>query len=536
MSASKATFTALPAEIHSMVFSFIEAHYHKARKIKAWKSDPLPPEIKQLAFINQQWRRLVIGRKFKSQHLPRIEDVRELGKLSSNHPVVATSLRDLTIFVAHTDLPELWLQIEKWAKEGSNLQSLVIKMSYGQTSQQATGGGGKYTLYEFVDSANAEAASSVHVPIPIERLELNTSITDPDEGSDLVLQFGDRSVRILLGRLKTTTYLKLNVFGNCRSRKFLRTTYEATCGYMESIIQFQNEGMKNLTTLELRYNIFMSRQPYNTSTRSFYLDEHVDERGDNLSNLLRQLSKRLKSVLLRYDRATSEIFEPKNGTLSEGETEDWPHLHTFHLIFSDVDAYGYRRSELQAKGNGEAQGEEEEDEEDEEELEPMDGDQEHQHIPKNDNDGFDWLSPDIVDDKIDYQDDRAKRTATSGVRSFYLIAAKAVANKMRAIQSFEMSMSKSFSVLPTSPSIGPKLTRERRLQDLSVDSQVYMEYVNRPPNPKLVVIGHQILEPSDLPDSEDEEGDNQLARIFKEGVGEDVKIKYNLPKSLHSLV
>ncbi|KAF3262393.1 hypothetical protein TWF192_007067 [Orbilia oligospora] len=422
MSASKATFTALPAEIHSMVFSFIEAHYHKARKIKAWKSDPLPPEIKQLAFINQQWRRLVIGRKFKSQHLPRIEDVRELGKLSSNHPVVATSLRDLTIFVAHTDLPELWLQIEKWAKEGSNLQSLVIKMSYGQTSQQATGGGGKYTLYEFVDSANAEAASSVHVPIPIERLELNTSITDPDEGSDLVLQ------------------------------------------------------------------------------------------------------------------ATSEIFEPKNGTLSEGETEDWPHLHTFHLIFSDVDAYGYRRSELQAKGNGEAQGEEEEDEEDEEELEPMDGDQEHQHIPKNDNDGFDWLSPDIVDDKIDYQDDRAKRTATSGVRSFYLIAAKAVANKMRAIQSFEMSMSKSFSVLPTSPSIGPKLTRERRLQDLSVDSQVYMEYVNRPPNPKLVVIGHQILEPSDLPDSEDEEGDNQLARIFKEGVGEDVKIKYNLPKSLHSLV
>ncbi|KAF3317580.1 hypothetical protein TWF173_010348 [Orbilia oligospora] len=511
MSASKATFTALPAEIHLMIFSFIEAHYHKARKIKAWKSDPLPPEIKQLAFINQQWRRLVIGRKFKSQHLPRIEDVRELGKLSLNHPVVATSLRDLTIFVAHTYLPELWRQIVKWAEEGSNLQSLVIKPSYGQTSQNqvsATGGGGKYTLYEFADSANAEAASSV--PIPIERLELNTSITNPAEDSDLVLQLGDRSMKILLSRLKATTSLKLNVSGICRSRRFLRTTYEATCGYMESIVQFQNEGMKNLTTLELRYNIFMSRQPYNTSTRSFYLDEQVDERGDNLSNLLRQLSKRLKRVLIQYDRATSEIFEPKNGTLPEGETEDWPHLHTFHLIFSDIDAYGYRRSELQAKGNEEeAQGE---DEEEEEELEPMDGDQGHQNIPKNDNDGFDWLNPDIVDDKIDYQDDRAKRTATSGVRSFYLTAAKAVANKMRAIQSFKMSM------------------------NLSFDSQVYMEYVNRPPNPKLVVIGHQVLEPSDLPEGEDEEGDNQLVRIFKEGVGEDVKIKYNLPKSLNSLV
>ncbi|KAF3129072.1 hypothetical protein TWF594_009061 [Orbilia oligospora] len=515
MSTSKATFTALPAEIHSMIFSFIEAYYHKARKIKTWKNDPLPPEIKQLAFINQQWRRLVIGRKFKSQHLSRIEDVRELGKLSSNHPavartpcclvatrpVVATSLRDLTIFVAHTDLPELWRQVVKWAEEGSNLQSLVIKPSYGRTGQNQ--GGGKYTLYEFADSANAEAASSV--PIPIERLELNTSITNPAEDSDLVLQFGDQSMRILLGRLKTTTSLKLNVSGICRSRRFLRTAYEATCGYMESIIQFQNEGIKNLTTLELRYNIFMSRQPYNTSTRSFYLDEQVDERGDNLSNLLRQLSKRLKRVLVRYDRATSEIFEPKNGTLPEGETEDWPHLHTFHLIFSDMDAYGYRRSEIQAKGNEEAQGEDEE----EEELEPIDGDQD---IPKNDNDGFDWLNPDIVDDKVDYQDDRAKRTATSGVRSFYLTAAKAVANKMRAIQSFKMSM------------------------NLSFDSQVYMEYVNRPPNPKLVVIGHQVLEPSDLPEGEDEEGDNQLVRIFKEGVGEDVKIKYNLPKSLHSLV
>ncbi|KAK6525855.1 hypothetical protein TWF281_010899 [Arthrobotrys megalospora] len=226
MSASKATFTALPVEIHAMIFSLIEAHYHQARKIKPWKSDPLPDEIKRLAFINQQWRRLVIGRKFKSQHLRRIEDVRELASLTARHPVVATSLRNLTVFVAHFDLPELWAQILKWAEEGASLQSLVIKPSYGQTGQVAGTEGGKYTLYEFADSANPEAASSA--PIPIEKLELNTSINNPADGSDQVLQFGHQSINILLSRLKITTFLKLYVYGVCRSRRFLRTTYEGT--------------------------------------------------------------------------------------------------------------------------------------------------------------------------------------------------------------------------------------------------------------------------------------------------------------------
>ncbi|KAK6337282.1 hypothetical protein TWF730_002688 [Orbilia blumenaviensis] len=508
MSASKATFTALPVEIHTMIFAFIEAHYHRARKIKLWKNDPLPDEIKRLAFINQQWRRVVIGRKFKSQHLSRIEDVRKLANLTASHPVVATSLRNLTIFVAHSDLPELWGQILKWAEEGASLQSLVIKPSYGQMSQTqvaATGGGGKYTLYEFADLTNPEAASSV--PIPIEQLELNTSITDPAEDSDQVLQFGYQSMNILLSRLKLTTSLKLYVCGSCRSRPFLRTTYEATCGYIESILKFQHQSMANLTTLHLRYDISMSRQPYNTSTRSFFLDAKIDNRGDNLSNLLRQLSKRLKAVFIRYDRVTSEIFEPKDGVLPNEETEDWPHLHTFHLLFNDTDAYGYRRSELwsdaaQDVGNGEVE------EEEEEELEPTDGAQEYRDIPKNDNDGFDWLNPDIMDDIIYYEDDNEKRRATAGVRSFYLIAAKAVANRMRAIKSFKMEM------------------------NLSFDSQVYLEYENQPPNPKLVVIGHQVLEVKDLPKNEDEEGDNELMRIFKNGLGEDVKIRYSLPRTL----
>ncbi|KAK6341133.1 hypothetical protein TWF696_008220 [Orbilia brochopaga] len=445
MSASKATFTALPAEIHTTIFSFIEAHYQQARQIEPWKSDPLPDEMKQLAFINQQWRRLVIGRKFKFQHLFRIEDVRELANLTASHPVVATSLRDLKIFVAHTDLPELWRQVSKWGEEGANLQSLVIKPSYGQTSQAqvaGTEGGGKYTLYEFAATADADALSSV--PILVEKLDLNTSITDPAEDSDHVLQFGGQSMDILLSRLKATTSLQLYVGSLCRSRRFLRMTYQATCGYMESIIKFQNQSMANLTTLQLNYESPMSRQPYNTSTRSFYLDENIDDRGDNLSNILRKLSKNLTTVLIHYDRATSEIFEPKDGTLCVGEAEDWPHLHTFHLTFTDVDAYGYRRSELRSDAPLGTENEEEEEEEEEEEL--MDDDQGYQDIPKNDHDGFDWLNPDIVDDMINYKDDRAKRTATSGVRSFYLTAAKAVANKMRAIQSFKMSMGKSFCV------------------------------------------------------------------------------------------
>ncbi|KAK6525856.1 hypothetical protein TWF281_010900 [Arthrobotrys megalospora] len=172
-----------------------------------------------------------------------------------------------------------------------------------------------------------------------------------------------------------------------------------------------------------------------------------------------------------------------------------------------MDGYGYRRSELRSDTPRDMENEDEEEEE-EEQLEPMDDDQEYRDIPRNDNDGFDWLNPDIVDDKINYKDDGAKRTATAGVRNFYLTAAKAVANKMRGIQSFKMSM------------------------NLSFDSQVYMEYANKAPNPKLVVIGHQVLEPNDLPGNEDEEGDNELVRIFKEGVGEDVKIRYNLPRSL----
>ncbi|EPS35217.1 hypothetical protein H072_11396 [Dactylellina haptotyla CBS 200.50] len=501
MPSAKATFTALPVEIHTIIFSFVEAHYQRARKIKAWKRDPLPNEIKQLAFINQQWRRLVIGRKFKSQHLPRIEDVRELASLTASNPVVTSSLSHLTVFVTHTDLPELWGQILKWAEEGVSLQSLVIKPSYGQTNRtSATGteGGGKYTLYEFADLANAEALPSV--PIAIENLELNVSITDPAEDSDLVLQFGSQSMKILLSRLRMTTSLKLD-------SKTINSRTSSTCGYTESIIKLQSERMPNLTTLQLKYSIFMSRQPYNTSTRSFYLDDKIDDRGDNLSNLLRQLSKRLKKVFIRYDRATSEIFEPKERVLSDGEAEDWPYLHTFHLTFSDIDAYGYRRSEphhdtLQGMENRE------EEEEEEGELDPINGDQEYQDIPKNDNDGFDWLNSDIVDDKTKYKDDRTRRTATPGVRDFYLIAAKAVANKMRAIQSFKMSM------------------------NLSFNSQVYMEYTNQPLNPKLVIIGHQIVKPGDLPENEDEEGVNELSQIFKEGIGEDVKIKYNLPMSL----
>ncbi|KAK6345775.1 hypothetical protein TWF718_007681 [Orbilia javanica] len=497
MSASRATFTALPAEIHSIIFSFIEADFQQGRRTKR-KSDPLPDEIKRLAFINQQWRRLVIGRKFRFQHLFQIEDVRGLATLTAGNPVVATSLRDLTVFVAHSDLPELWGQILKWAEEGASFQSLVIKPSYIKTSRtQLTGtGGGKYALYEFAGSDHVEAASPL--PIPIEKLELNTSITDPDEDSDQVLQLGHQSMNTLLSRLRTTTSLRFGICSVSRSRGFLRTTYQAACGYMESVLKFQDESMTNLTTLQLRYEIFMSRQPYNTSTRSFYLDEKIDSRGDNLSNLLRQLSKRLKTVLIRYDRVTSEIFEPKDGTLADGETEDWPYLHTFHLTFSDIDAYGYRRSELRVTGN--------QDEEEEEEEEGfMDDDQQYQDTPKNDNDGFDWLNPDVVDDKINYKDDRAKRTATAGVRSFYLTAAKAVANKMRTVQSFKVSM------------------------NLSFDSQVYMEYANQP---KLVIIGHQVLEPNYLPENEDEDGDNELVRIFKEGLGGNVRIKYILPKSL----
>ncbi|KAK6526401.1 hypothetical protein TWF694_004996 [Orbilia ellipsospora] len=506
MSSSKDTFSTLPAEIHTIIFSLIEADYQEAGKICGWKSDPLPAEIKQLAFINRQWRRLVIGRKFKFQHLRGIQDVRELANLTASHPVAAASLRDLTIFVAHTDLPGVWRQILKWAEEGARLQNLVVKMWYGEQPSQiqvagTEGVGGKYTLYEFAaDSGDAQA--SFNVPVAVEQLELNTSITD--SASDQVLQLGDRSMDIFLSMLKTTTALRLNNAGaSCRSRKFLRTMYEATCGYMESIIKLHSQNMANLTTLELTYNVSMSREPYNTSTRSFYLDKKIDERGDNLSNLLRHLSKKLKSVLIRYNRATSEIFEPKDGILSDGEPEDWPHLHTFRLIFSDMDAYGYRRSELES---GASQNVEDSDSDSgEEEPEPMDNQPSYQDIPKNDNDGFDWLNPNIIDDNIKYKNDREDRTATSEVRSFYLTAAKAVANKMRAIRSFKMTM------------------------NLSFDSQVYMEYANQSPDLKLVVIGHQILEPNEVPKNEDEEVDTELVRIFKEGVGKDVKIKFNLP-------
>ncbi|KAF3164451.1 hypothetical protein TWF225_001665 [Orbilia oligospora] len=190
--------------------------------------------------------------------------------------------------------------------------------------------------------------------------------------------------------------------------------------------------------------------------------------------------------MISYDRVTSEIFEPRDGVLSDGETEDWPYLHTFRLYFCDIDAYGYRRSELQPSALQNAEGEEEDD--DEEELEPTDGDQEYQDIPKDDNDGFDWLNADIIDDVVNYEDDRDKRTATSGVRSFYLAAAKAVANRMHGMRFFQMDM-----------------------------------------NGKQVSIGYQILESKDLPESEDGESDNELARIFKEGLGEDVKIRYSFP-------
>ncbi|KAF3174677.1 hypothetical protein TWF225_009401, partial [Orbilia oligospora] len=287
----------------------------------------------------------------------------------------------------------------------------------------------------------------------------------------------------------------------------------AACGYIESIIELQDQSMKNLTTLSLTYPINMRRMPYSTSTRSFYLDENIDERGDNLSNLLRKLSKRLKEVMISYDRVTSEIFEPRDGVLSDGETEDWPYLHTFRLYFRDIDAYGYRRSEIQPGALQNTEGEEEDD--DEEELELTDGDQEYQDIPKDDNDGFDWLNADIIDDMVKYEDDRDKRTATSGVRNFYLVAAKAVANRMHGMRSFQMEM------------------------NLSWESRVLMGYSNQSLNPKKAVfglldgkqvsIGYQILESKDLPESEDGESDNELARIFKEGLGEDVKIRYSFP-------
>ncbi|KAF3078888.1 hypothetical protein TWF102_003218 [Orbilia oligospora] len=458
MSAPRATFASLPPEIHVRIFSFIEAHYRLTRNIVLWKGEPLPREFTQLAFINQQWRRLVIARKFKCQlFLPRIEDVRELAHLTSGHPLVAASIRDLRIFVTHTELSELWGQISKWAEEGLIFQNLIIASSYGQTSHtQIAGmeeGGEKYALYEFASSSNAETGSSV--PITIERLELETSVSNPSAISDEVLQFGSQSMHTLL----------------------------TTCAYMESIIKLQSQNLENLTTLSLKYPITMSRQPYSTSTRSFYLDEKVDERGDNLSNILRKLSKRLKTVLIDYDTATSEIFEPRDGALSDGEPEDWLHLHTFQLLFRDIDAYGYRRSELRSgvPQNTEA---EEEDDEEEEELGLRDGNQEYQDIPTNDNDGFDWLNPDIIDDPVKYKDDRDKRTATSGVRNFFLVAAKAIANKMPGIQSFRMEM---------------------------------------------MVIGAGILEPKDLPEYEGGESDNELVRIFKEGLGEDVKIRYRLP-------
>ncbi|KAF3901807.1 hypothetical protein AA313_de0206055 [Arthrobotrys entomopaga] len=499
MSTSKPTFTTLPAEIHTIIFSYIEAHYWQENKIQQWKNDPLPDEIKHLALINREWRRLVIGRKFRLQTLRQFQDVQELADFTANHPVVAASLRDLTVFVCFTDFSKLWVQILKWAEEGINLHRLVVRPFDGQTQVAGTQEGGKYTLYEFADLANLDSVFSA--PIAIEKLELNTSIMS-SEDEEQVLQLGAQSMDILLGRLKTTTALRLNVDGMSRSRRFLRTTYEATCGYLESIMKFQNQNqsLTNLTALQLDYGIVMSRQPYNTSTRSFYLDEQIDERGDNLSNILRKLSKRLKTVLIHYDRVTSEIFESIDGT-SDGETEDWPYLNTFHLIFSDMDAYGYRRSELRTDAPEDTEDEEEEEEEfEEEELEFIDFER---PIPKNDNDGFDWLNPDVIDSKVIYKDDRYKRIATSGVRSFYLSAAKAVANKMPAIQSFKMTM------------------------DLSVNNQVYMEYANQPHNPKLVIIGDQIVEPQDLPENEGEEGNNELVRIFKQGVGEDVKIKYN---------
>ncbi|TGJ72313.1 hypothetical protein EYR41_004216 [Orbilia oligospora] len=514
MSASKATFTTLPPEIHMRIFSFIEAHYFHTGKIHAWKNDPLPREFKQLAFINQQWRRLVIGIKFRRQHLLRTEDVREFAHFISGHPVVTASLRDLTIAVAHTDLSELLGYISKWSEEGSRLQRLAIGSHGGTSHTQVAGtqeGSRKYTLFEFSDSSNAETGSSV--PIAVDSLDLKTSIPDASSDSNQILQLGNRSMDALLSRLDGTRSLWLHVYGVSRSRRFLRTMYNAACGYIESIIELQDQSMKNLTTLSLTYPINMRRMPYSTSTRSFYLDENIDERGDNLSNLLRKLSKRLKEVMISYDRVTSEIFEPRDGVLSDGETEDWPYLHTFRLYFRDIDAYGYRRSELQPGALQNTEGEEEDD--DEEELELTDGDQEYQDIPKDDNDGFDWLNADIIDDMVKYEDDRDKRTATSGVRNFYLVAAKAVANRMHGMRSFQMEM------------------------NLSWESRVLMDYSNQSLNPKKAVfglldgkqvsIGYQILESKDLPESEDGESDNELTRIFKEGLGEDVKIRYSFP-------
>ncbi|KAK6500077.1 hypothetical protein TWF481_010435 [Arthrobotrys musiformis] len=519
MSASKATFTSLPPEIHVRIFSFIEAHYWETRQFRPCKNDPYPREFKQLAFINQQWRRLVIGRKFKQQFLLGAEAMRELARFTSSHPVVTASLRDLLINTTHKDLSELWGQLLKWAEEGLRLQHLDIKWSYEQTVQtQVAGtedGGEKYALYEFFDSSNADTGSSV--PIDIDRLQLSTHAPDGSGNSNEVLQLGNQFINTLLSRLNATRSLQLTVFGSSRSRRFLRTMYNATCGYVESIIALKDQNMKNLTNLWLHYSAAMSRMPYSTSTRSFYLDEKIDERGDNLSNLLRKLSKSLKMVYINYDRVTSEIFEPRDGVLSDGETEDWPYLHKFELHFRDVDAYGYRRSELRPDAPQNTGGEEEDSDSDD--PGPMEGEREYQDIPKDDHDGFDWLNPDIFDDIIYYEDDRDQRTATSGVRDFYLVAAKAVANKMRNIQSFQMEM------------------------DLSFESGVFMGY--RTPNPKQVFgsvdkkqvsIGYEILEPKDLPESEDGESDNELARIFKEGLGRDVKIRYHIPAKRLNLV
>ncbi|KAJ6263350.1 hypothetical protein Dda_1913 [Drechslerella dactyloides] len=332
---ARATFNSLPTEIHRRIFFYIESFYEEKGLVRKAGPDPFPHEMKQLAYISQLWRDIIMDRKFRCrQYVRRITQVRQLARLADNQ-IFPDYLRSFEFLaLEYKELPELWILLSQICERGARLDALRISEYTCGDDQETVSRSWKlnpswFTFFDFSDAVR-EATARIHTG----RLELDMSV---GRKQDAVRQMAPEFLHLLLSKLKGTTELELKIEGPSSSKQFQRKIHQ---------VDLLPVSLSALTTLHLSYSPLNWQNQYAVGIGTLDNDEHDIEDKNQLANTLRYLSKQLHTIVLDYGQVSPCLFDPKVSELLPGEPADWPSLRRFQFRFVDKDTFIYQRNAL----------------------------------------------------------------------------------------------------------------------------------------------------------------------------------------------
>ncbi|KAK6333982.1 hypothetical protein TWF696_002493 [Orbilia brochopaga] len=383
----RTTFNSLPTEIHRRIFFYVESFYEEKGLVRKAGPDPFPHEMKQLAYISQLWRDIIMDRKFQCrQYVRRITQVRQIARLADNE-IFPDYLRSFEFLaLEYKELPELWILLSQVCERGARFDSLRIGEYTCGDDLEAINRGWKmlnpswFTFFDLSDAIR-EATARIHTG----RLELDLSV---GRTQDAVRQMAPQFLHLLLSKLKGTMELVLKIEGPASSKQFQRNIHQAISQYTLSIVDLLPESLNALTTLHLSYSPLNWQNQYTAGIGTCDNGDKSIQCKDQLANTLRYLSKKLQIIILDYGQVSPCLFDPTVSELLPGEPADWPSLRRFQFRFVDKDTLIYQQNAL---------------------------------------------------GKIDPDDSFSSR-GDDEIRHFFYIAARAVANQMPLIEHFSMDI------------------------------------------------------------------------------------------------